>query len=281
MKRLFYPLGFLLGLTSTLLAAPVTIWEDDFNASSFNPNLALYRNYTGVNATQGGGTLVYTSTIPNNFAGVHLWTRTDENGATDADGKGVYDFFHRPISVTLSGPTFSGPLTAGIGYNLFMLLGIPNGNDPANLTPRTAFSGAFARLNYDAGGVWSITVGDRVIGGSAVTETLALNGAPSDVRLTLNGTAWEVALSGTTFSVGGAAVATGTLTQLTAAHLTGATAFSLGTIQTGDLAAGSVPYSISLSGLEILSPAVVVPEPGSVALVLGGMVLLAGWARRK
>ena len=270
---------------STLLAlllfqisavASTVIWDDDFSGSSINSYFTVYRNYGDINAVQTGGRMNFVSDRGTNFAEVHVATATDQNGNSQIGSEPVFNFFDREISIKASDPSFSGDLVSGLGYNLFLLIGVPAGGDVQNLTPRTDFSGAFARINYDVGGIWSITVGDRIIGGGVDTSTLSVTGAPSSVELVLNGGEWRLTLEGATFSGGGTS-AMGSFSRLTASDLDGQSYFSMGTINQGDLDSSSVPFEVSLSRLQI-ADTTPIPEPSSVALfgvaaLLGGSVL--------
>lgn len=267
---------------SSAATAASVIWNDDFSGSNLNPYFTKYRNYLDIDVAQSGGQLVVSSSRTANFAAAYVATSTDQNGVSTADGASMYDFFHRPIAVTVSDPIFSGGLTGGVGYNIFVLLGTPNGGDIANLNPRSSMSGAYARLFYNPGGAYSLEVGDRVIGGGAVGNTLALNGAPTAFTFTLSGTQWQLDVVGTTFLSTGTTSATGTLAQITAEDLAGGTYFSMGTIQTGNLNTTSVPYDIAISSL-LIKEASVVPEPGVVMLLGMGAIMVGvrAWRQRQ
>lgn len=281
MKSLIFPLLALMSCSTALTAASV-IWSDDFSGSQLNSYFTKYRNYLDIDIAQSGGQLVVSSSRAANFAAAYAVTSTDQNGVSSADGASMYNFFHRPIAVTITDPIFSGGLTSGVGYNFFVLLGTPSGGDIANLNPRSSMSGAYARLFYNPGGAYSLEVGDRVIGGGAVGNTMALSGAPTAFTLTLNGTEWQVDVVGTTFSATGMTSVSGTLAQIVEGDLAGSTYFSLGTIQSGNLNAASVPYDVAISSL-LIEEVQIVPEP-DVTMLLGVGIIAIGlrsWRQRK
>jgi len=264
---------FLIGLASSSLNAQTIVWTDSFSGGSLNPlfSTQLSNSFT---ATQGGGSLTFSSSSGTNFAKGYIYTNKDQDGNMVVDEASIYNFFNRPITITLSDLSFSGTPSAGNTYSFFALLGTPVSNDTTKIAPRDNFAGAFVRLNKSDSGTYTLAVGSRIIesGGSASVTSFSLSGLPASLALTLDGANWTLAISGASFSSDDSAFRSGTFTNITEEDMEGSMYFSMGIVNYSTLDASSLPYSVSISNLEIAA----VPEPGSVGLIsLAGVAVLS------
>lgn len=271
MKLGFTPFIALLFMSSWLHASTV-IWKDDFSGSSLDPHFSTYI-LSGFGVSQNNGNLVFSSNNGTTLLTSYIYTKTDQNGASTADGSSMYNFFNRPITIKLSDIAVTGTPTGSNSFDLYLLLGTPKGGSIADLTPRNNVSGAFARLSYGSNGIYTVYIGDRLIDGSAGAKTtsFSLIGQPTSMEFILNGSNWTLSLSGATFDASGATSKSGVLTQITSASLIGSTYFSMGIINYPNLPTDNLPYGFSISDLEIQS----IPEPSSLGLA-ASVVIVAG-----
>jgi len=263
----------------------------------------------GVTKT-GAGTLTLSNATGNTYTGttsVNAGTLLITNTSNSATGTGALSV---AAGATLAGTGTSAGSSFGINgalgnnatvlvgqtstadasYNSMTLTGsgastISNANLTFNLN--TANVGQSSVLNV---GTTAITFGSGTAGTNPVTLTLNLEGNTAvpvgssyDILIAGtggNGTALGSQYSGLTYGFS-IAVAGGTLTQITGGNLTLAlntTSYSYGPGSAGYYGGQAGLFLFTGSGIDDI---VVVPEPSTWALMLGGLAVLIFWQRRK
>ncbi|VGO13648.1 Arylsulfatase [Pontiella desulfatans] len=192
----------------------VEVWNDSFGGS-LNTNWTEYLQGAGAATTPTGGQLVMDVGIPNGSAQAALNTTVNQDGDVSMfNGAKLYNFYDHPVSARFDIASITG--VNGGGRNVFYF---SIGDDAAgkfNPQANALDDGIGFRLEQQGDPAsWRI-IYQALQGASASSATVAnLNGLPSTITFTLDGTQAVIELEGTT-STGGDSVLTQTLADYSA-----------------------------------------------------------------
>ncbi|WP_168442721.1 sulfatase family protein [Pontiella desulfatans] len=190
------------------------IWSDSFEGT-INTNWTEYVQGAGASVTQAGGQLVMDTGIPAGSAQAALSTTNSADGTmTTFNGEKLYNFYDHPVSARFDIASISG--TNGSGRNIFFFTVGDDADGKYNPQANALDDGIGFRLEHQGDpSAWRI-ICQALDGAAANGGTVAdLNGLPTAITYTLDGTQATIELEGTT-STGGDSVLTETLADYSA-----------------------------------------------------------------
>ena len=210
----------------------IDVWDDSFDGAVVNTNWTEYNQGAGAGASQTGGQLVLDSGIPTGSAQATLFTTNNDDGTmTTFNGAKLYNFYDHPVKTRFDIASISG--SNGLSKNVFFFSIGDDADGKYNPQANALDDGIGFRLEQAGDpSIWRI-IYQALDGAVATGGTVAnLNGLPSAITYTLDGTQATILLEGTT-STGGDAELTQPLADYSA-NISGYTlafgALNLGTV---------------------------------------------------
>lgn len=261
------------------LTAQITAWDDSFGAGTVNSNLTVFTNGAGASVTQSGGQMIMDTAVGAGSAQAAVNTSTDSTGTISTfNGKGLYDFYSHEVQLSFDVVSMTTSTTTN--RNVFY---VSIGQDAAgNFAPQHTIldDGIGLRFEY-INGIFRIGYGEFVGGSETDGIVAALDGAPTGIDLSYNGTNLGISLTGATATAIGNHAETGTV---------GGSDF---TVTMADLSANIDTYSIAFGSYNLGNvdaatvttlnsfSATAIPEPGSFALLAGMLAVGLVTLRRR
>jgi len=216
--------------TNTTLSAvggPVTstVWDDSFATNVVNANWTQYVNGAGAAVTQSGGQMVLDSGIEDGTAEASVSTLTDQAGSVvEVDGAPLYDFYSHDVSVRFDIASITGAPNGADHRNTFYF---SIGDDGAGQYFTRAMDNGIGfvleHLDTGSGAYWRMVVSSMSNGVETVELFADLNGLPSAITYSFEGTATTIEFEGATVTVrsawdltNGDTKLTGTMTDMSA-----------------------------------------------------------------
>lgn len=198
--------------------------------------------------------------------------------------------FSAPLQVSLSGLSLGSAAPSGSGSSMFFaIIGLADGDVVSSYFPTV--EGSFQNYDAEGSGALGLTVQstsgglllqvfDYGSGTNSNSVSLGLNGVPTDISWTINGTGenktWEVLISGTTFA-NDSTTLVGTFSRFNL-NETDVSRLSLGAINYGG-AGGSYANGTTYT-LDAVTVSTI-PEPAAAVLVSGVLILGATLTSRR
>ena len=189
------------------------LWSEPFDGTQLNTNWTEFAHGAGAGATQSVGQVVLDTGITASTAHAALSTTTDQSGSVSIHaGEPLYNINAHPVTVRFDIASITGTPDGSRNVFYFSI-----GDDAdGNYMPKSPFLDdgiGFSVEQLDAG--WRINYSALVGGVESFGLVADLNGLPSAITYTLDGTLATIELEGTT-STGGDSVLTQTLADLSA-----------------------------------------------------------------
>lgn len=249
-----------------LTVATAGLIQDDFSGASLNATVWGATNTSGaVLPSQAGGQLTTSVTTAGQNQRALIYSV-----ATD------FDFTAQPLTLSADIASLGGTGAQLFPVNRYMLIG-SFGTNPEILN--RYYPGSELRLGVwlsagQTNGVNYLEVGTVRIGNITTTREI-YSGSLSSMSLLLDGTNYSVLASGTDgFSVGSGSGFSGTLANVIASEYNGHFRFAMGS-------ANSYQGSVTTGATAAWDSVSVVPEPGTLSLMLVAGGLVVGWQKRR
>ncbi|MGB0413884.1 MAG: sulfatase [Coraliomargarita sp.] len=192
-----------------------TVWDDRFTSAELNGNWTVTTQGSSATVSLAGGQLVMDVGATNTSTRAALHTTLNQNGeSTVGSGAKLYDFYDHPVTVRFDIASISGQ--PGDKRNVFYFSIGDDADGKYQPQSNALDDGIGFRLEQQGNpAAWRI-VYQALQRASASGGTVAdLNGLPTAITYTLDGTQATIELEGTT-STGGDSVLTQTLADLSA-----------------------------------------------------------------
>ena len=241
------------------------MWDETFDTAGLDANLN-FRNAFGTMTQDGAGTLELDVNSGSKFYRSMIYADTDDAGLDNFNGNSVFNFNTHTVSTQFDFNSNNMADTAGIFVVDMGVLSIENNE-------AKIYTGFRVELDFSGGVNWEISFVEYFEGGAPVSTTFTrLDAKPTAFGFDVSGQDVTLSVTGANFTIGGTGT-TADVWSIPTAYTYASYGMAFGARENDSAAPG---VHVELDSFQVD----VVPEPGTYALLAGGLALASVMVRR-